>query len=129
MALGGRLRRYYINLGGTVGDIGAIRWGFRAPKDVYKNIGGDLGVFQVQDNDRSGIVYGANNPRPVRVRIRYLDAQPGGGEQNDILRSVVRFCEPDKLNDVLFGSINGKKVFVNGVDKEFDIESVTIVGQ
>jgi hypothetical protein len=30
---------------------------------------------------------------------------------------------------VLFGSINGKKIFVNGVDKEFDIESVTLVGQ
>jgi len=129
MALGGRLRRYYVYLGGTIGDIGAIRFGFRAPKDVYKNIGDDLGVKEVQDNDRSGIVYGANNPRPAKVRISYLDAQPGGGEQNDIVRSVVRYCEPDKLNDVLFGSINGKKVFVKGVDKEFDIESVTLLGQ
>lgn len=127
-SLGGRMRRYFINLGGGQANVGAIRWGFRAPQNVYKNIGGDLGVTEVTDAERSGIVYGANQPRPARVRIAYLDAETGGGETNDKVRTVVRFCDPDALGDVLFGSINGKKVFVNGDDLEYDIENVTLLG-
>jgi hypothetical protein len=126
----GRQRRYFLNLGGAVGNIGAIRWGFKAPKDIYKNIGSDLGVTEVADNNRTGIVYGCNQPRPVRVQIAYVSAQAGGGEANDIKRSVKRFCEPDNLNSVLFGSVNGKKVFVCDLDDgggtEYDIDNVTI---
>lgn len=126
----GRLRRYYCNLGGTLANIGAIKWGFRAPKDTYKNIGANMGVIQVDATNRGGIVYGANQPRPARVNITYVSANLGGGEGNDIVRSVRRFCDPDSLNDVLFGSINGKKIFVVDLDDgggtEYDIENVTL---
>ena len=130
----GTLQRHYINLGGTVANIAAIRWGFKAPKDSYKNLAAGLGVTIVQDNDRSGITYGANSPRPVRVRIAYKAAQAGGGgaggTANDISRAVRRFCEPDKLNEVLFGSLNGQKVAVVDLDdggtSEYDVDNVTM---
>lgn len=126
----GTLQRHYINLGGSVANVGAIRWGFKAPKDTYKNTAGGLGVNLVTDADRSGIVYGANQPRPVRVRIAYKQGQLLGGTANDLVRSVRRFCEPDKLNEVLFGSLNGTKVFVVDMDDgggtEHDIDNVTL---
>ena len=119
----GRLRRYYLNLGGTIGNLGAIKWGFRAPKDCYKGIGSGVGVTEVSDNDRNGIVYGVNTPRPVRISITFVSADGGGGEGNDNIGHAKRFCDPDTLNDVLFGSLNGLKVNVNGAD--YDIENVT----
>lgn len=128
----GRLRRYYIDLGGALANVGAIRWGFKAPKDSYKTIAGDLGVTEVADNNRSGIVYGCRQPKPARVSISYVAADLGGGEGNDAVRSVKRFCEYDNLNNVLFGSLNGKKVFVVDMDDgggtEYDIENVTLPG-
>lgn len=130
----GTLERHFINLGGTVANIAAIRWGFRAPKDAYKNIGAGLGVTTVSDNNRSGIVYGANSPKPVRVRISYKEgAAAGGGNAgtaNDVTRSVRRFCEPDKIGEVTFGSLNGQKIFVVDLDdgggSEHDIDNVTL---
>lgn len=124
--MAGRNRFYYINLGGTVANVGAIRWGFRAPKDTYKNIAADLGVVEVKDNKIQGVVFGTNKPKPARVRLSYTDAQAGGGEGNDLIKSVVRYCEYDKLNAVLFGSINGKKVVVKG--NSYDINDTTLVG-
>lgn len=130
MATLGRLRRYFINLGGGVADVGAIKWGFRAPKNAYKNIASGLGVTEVKDNNTAGITYGANKPVPARVNIYYIDAQAGGadgGEANDIIRKAVRYCEYDKLNQVLFGSINGKKIYIPQVEKEFNIESTNLI--
>ena len=130
----GTLVRHYVNLGGTVANIAAIRWGFRAPRDTYKNIGSGLGVTTVTDADKSGIVYGANTPRPVRVRISYKSTTLGGGgnagTSNDVARSVRRLCEPDKLNSVLFGGLNGTKDDVVDLDDggttEYDIDNVTL---
>ena len=126
----GTLQRHFINLGGGLANLGAIRWGFRAPKDTYKNVAAGLGVNLVDDTNRTGIVYGANQPRPVRVRVMYKAANAGGGTGNDVARGVRRFCEPDKLNEVLFGSLNGQKIFVVDMDDgggtEYDIDNVTI---
>ena len=126
----GTLQRYFINLGGGAANLAAIRWGFRAPKDTYKNVATGLGVNLVDDANRTGIVYGANQPRPVRVRIMYKAANTGGGTGNDVARGVKRFCEPDKLNEVLFGSLNGQNVFVVDMDDgggtEYPIDNVTI---
>lgn len=101
---------YYINLGGGLANVGAVRYAFYARKDSYKNIGGDLGVVKARDTDR-GLMFGCNSPKPVRVRLRLKNG-----------KSIIRFCEPDKVNRVTIGgALNGKKY--NGVD----IEKVTVV--
>ena len=125
------LQRHYINLGGTVGNIAAIKFGFKAPDFAYDNIAAGLGVIEVTDTNRGGIVYGANSPRPVRVRISFNRAGVLGGVGVTASGngSVIRFCEPDKLNDVLFGSLNALKVkTTGGVGTGNDINNVTIKG-
>ena len=107
----------YINLGGGLGNLGAIKFAFRCKKDAYKNIGYELGVSTAGDTD-DGLIFGMNNPRPVKVRINYVD-------DNRVNKSTIRFCEPDSVNNVTTGGgLNNKKVFVNG--KEYSITSVTI---
>ena len=117
MAVSGR---YFLNLGGTIANLGAIRWGFRAPSQAYDNIGDGLGVYKVDDANRTGISYGINQPRPARVRIAFSD------DAGTTYGSATRFCEPDNLNDVLFGSINSLQVFVAGT--AYQIDNVTIKG-
>lgn len=112
--------RYFVNVGGTVGNLGAVRWGFRAPGYAYDNIGTGMGVVKVADNNRSGIVYGANNPRPPRVRINYVKSVEKTG-------SAMRFCEADKLNETLFGSVNNLKIKIRTI--EYDINNITLVGK
>ena len=127
----GNLQRHYINLGGTVGNLGSVKFGFKAPDFAYDNIATGLGVVEVKDDNRSGIVYGANSPRPVRVRISFNRAGilGGLGATASGNGSVIRFCEPDKLNAVLFGSLNALKVkTTGGVGTGNDINNVTIKG-
>ena len=127
----GNLQRHYINLGGTVGNLGSVKFGFKAPDFAYDNIATGLGVVEVKDDNRSGIVYGANSPRPVRVRISFNRAGilGGVGVTASCNGSVIRFCEPDKLNSVLFGALNALKVkTTGGVGLGNDINNVTIKG-
>lgn len=118
MAIAGR---FFLNLGGTVANVGAIRWGFRAPANAYDEIGAGLGVSKVDDTNRTGISYGINQPRPARVRISYSESP---GQTISTTRHAIRFCEPDNLNDVLFGSINGKSINIGGIT--YPIQNVTI---
>jgi hypothetical protein len=109
---------YYINLGGTIGNIGAMRYAWRARKNLYKNIAADLGVKEAKDAEE-GLMYGANDPRPAVVRIHYTDS-------NGNAKSVKRFCEPDKISGVTTGGgLKKKKVWVNGT--EYQIHRCTIV--
>jgi hypothetical protein len=108
---------YFINLGGTVGNVGAMRFAWRGKKDAYKNIASELGVVLAKDTD-SGLMFGANSPRPAEVRIGYTAADGSN-------RSAVRFCEPDKIGNVTTGGkLNGKKIVIGG--KEYNINGVTI---
>lgn len=130
----GTLQRHYINIGGTAGNLASLKWGFRAPKDSYKNIAAGFGVVLVDDNNQGGIAYGCNQPKAARVRISYKAGSVGGGGAggtgNDVIRSVRRFCEYDLLNNVCFGSSNGLKVFVVDMDDgggtEYDIDNVSL---
>ena len=108
---------WYINLGGSVGDIGAMRYAWRGKANSYKNIGDALGVKKAKDTD-SGLMFGANSPKPAMVRISYTGA-------NGFSKTAVRFCEPDKIGDVTTGGkLNGKKIVINGT--EYNINDVSI---
>lgn len=111
---------YYINIGGGVGNVGAFKYAWKAPKDSYDGIAAELGVKKANDNE-PGLIYGANSPKPAKVRINY---KVGTGA-NSSTRSVTRFCEPDQVSAVTTGGkLNNKKIKIRG--KTFDIDSVTI---
>lgn len=111
---------FYINLGGGLADIGAVRFGFRAPVNAYDNIAGYMGVVPITDVQVSGVLFGANSPRPGKVRISYRT-----GGLASTRRGAIRYCEPDKLGDVTVGgAINGQQVVVNGA--KYEIDFVTI---
>ena len=115
---------YFVKIGGAVGDVGEIRFGFQAPDDAYNDIADELGVTEIKErNDRRGVGFGINYPKPPKVRIHYGDAELLGDDNS---RSCLRYCDPDKIGSVLNGSLNDKKVTVNGV--EFPIRSVSMPG-
>ena len=117
MATEAKTQVYYINLGGTVGNAGAMRYAWRGKKDAYKNIAAGLGVVLAKDTDK-GLMFGANSPKPAQVRIGYTDA-------NGNSKSTVRFCEPDQLNSVTTGgALNGKKIKIGA--NEYNINGVDI---
>jgi hypothetical protein len=120
MAESKRSELYYINLGGSVGNAGALRYAWRTPKGSYDNIAKALGAVKAKDTDK-GLIFGANSPKPVQVSISYqIDSNRTG--------NTIRFCEPDKVNSVTTGgALNGKKIKVRG--KEYQIDQVTIAGQ
>ncbi len=115
---------YTVNLGGTIGDIGAIRYGFNAPDDAYKNIGAGLGVTKRKDTD-TGVVFGCNRPKPAQVRITFKKSAASAVIGKSNRGSAVRMCEPDKIGEVtLGGTINGKKIRVGAFDYEIDNVSI-----
>lgn len=102
MATGGNAK-YYCRIGGAVGDIGEARFGFRAPDYAYDGIADELGITKLTDNASArGVLFGANYPKPPRVRLSGVD--PNLGEDKRV--SAVRYCDPDKLGRVLNGSLN-----------------------
>src|SRR6476469_5463028 len=108
---------FYINLGGGLANIGALRYAWRGKKNSYKNIGPDLGVETGKDTDNA-LLFGLNDPKPAKVRIHYTKADGETG-------SVIRFCEPDKINKVTTGgALKDKKINING--SEFKIHRVTL---
>jgi len=116
---------YYCKIGGAIGDIGESKFGFTAPDDAYEGIGDELGIIKLKEGaDRKGILFGANYPRPAKVRINYVDKNFGKG--NDRKKSVTRYCDPDKLGRVLNGSLNKTKINVRGV--KYAISSVSTLG-
>lgn len=127
------MAKYMVRIGGAVGDIGEVKYGFNAPDDAYDDIGDELGVVKLSgenalnESDLRGIAFGINSPKPPRIRISYLDRNRGdgeGGTNNDKIRSTIRFCDPDKVGRVLNGSIRDKKVTVRGTP--FDIQNISM---
>jgi hypothetical protein len=115
---------YTINLGGTIGDIGSIRYGFNAPDNAYKSIGAGLGVTKRKDTD-TGIVFGCNRPKPAQVRLTFRRSAASAVVGKSNRGSAVRFCEPDKIGEVtLGGTLNGKKITIGLFD--YDIDGVSI---
>lgn len=103
--------RFYVSIGGAVGDAGEIKYGFVAPSDAYENIAAELGVTKIGENsDAKGVAFGINYPKAPKVRINY-DATVNGVKRT---RSTLRFCDPDKIGQVLNGALNDKEIIVGG---------------
>jgi hypothetical protein len=109
--------------------------GFRAPKHAYDNIGSAMGVVTADDSTQ-GVVYGANSPKPAKVRISYkkglISAITGdtGNALTELLGSqlsgsATRWCEPDKIGDVTVGKALNKQTVRVGLF-EYEIDEVTI---
>lgn len=82
--------RYYIQLGG-------INYGFAVPKDSYKGLETTLGVKKVTGSTKN-VVYGANSPKPPRVRIR---TEKG--------KTYTRFIDDSKIKSAIIDSgLKGK---------------------
>lgn len=116
---------YAVNIGGSgLIDIGALKYQFRAPEDAYNDIGDILGVKKITDVD-FGV--GKNNRfAPVKVRISYI-FRAATSDIPAIIRSTIRFCDPDKVETVTIGrKLNSKKVTVAA--KAYDINNVSVIG-
>ena len=89
--MAGQTKIYYIQMGSQ------LKYGWRAQESAYSGIATQLGV-KAGSSTTKGIVFGANGGKPPRVRI---NLQSG--------KSVIRFCSPDKMADVLInGTLIGK---------------------
>lgn len=108
---------YYIKVGaGLGGAIAPFKYAFRAPDDAYKGLESALGVIKAKEGE-GGLVYGANSPKPARVRINF----EGGG-------STTRFCDPGKVEKVTIGgALNRKTVNISDRFRNKKISSVTSV--
>ena len=108
----------FINLGsGLGGAVAPIKYAWRTNNDApSKAIRDALGIKVAKENEKA-LVYGANSPKPARVRINF----EGGG-------STQSFCDPSKLENVTYGgAINKKKWDVKGRFFDRKISSVTSI--
>lgn len=118
------MAKYYINAGrGATG--GGVRLGFYANATAYDNIGGDLGVTKITGRAPTNIVFGANSPRPMKVRITYLIRRLGNG--NDETGSTIRFCDASRYEAVRGSALAGRKrVKIRG--RQFGILNISALG-
>ena len=116
--------RFYISIGGAVADAGEIKYGFSAPTEAYAGIADELGVKTISGSaDAKGVAFGINRPKPPRIRVNY--GTKTGSEETPV-GSVARFCDPDKLGQVLNGAINDKTIKVRG--KDYQVLGVSMPG-
>jgi hypothetical protein len=96
---------YYVKLG-------PVKFAWRATDAQYpSDFLSALGVSKAKDTD-DALVFGADSPRPPRVRINLKGSKP----------AIIRFCSPDKLESLTVkGSLNAKKY------KGTDVDSVVVV--
>lgn len=108
----------YINLGsGLKGTVSPVKYAWRINNDPPSAaILKALGWVKAKEAEK-GLVFGANSPKPARVRINF----EGGG-------STEAFCDPAKLEGVTYGgALNKKKWDVKGKFFDRKISSVTAI--
>lgn len=103
------MAKYYCKIGGAIGDIGEIKFGFYGPENAYKNCGAQLGVTKISSTSSArGVGFGTNRPKPPKVRISY--------KQGTTPKSTIRYCDTDKIGQVLNGGLNNNKVTVRSTE-------------
>ena len=86
--------------------VGNINLCWYAGDKDYDNIKEILGVSEPTEQDKD-LVFGANRPRPIRLRINTADG------------TYYRFCDPEKAEAIVKDqTLKGKKIKVNGEEKE-----------
>lgn len=100
-------------------SMGKWKYAWSTRSGAYDGIAASLGVKEVGASEQD-VVYGANYPKPPQVRISYII----GTGANAKVQSVTRFCSPDKIKDVLNGSLRGKTIEVD--EKSYRIDSVSL---
>lgn len=100
-------KRHWVRLGGAVGDVGELKFGFQAPDYSYDGIADELGVKEITDNNSAkGVAFGTNYPKPPKVRLSGLRSKKQA--------SAIRYCDPDKMGRVLGGSLADATVKTRG---------------
>lgn len=118
------MAKYYINAGrGATG--GGVRLGFYANNTAYDGIGQQLGVVKIRGRVPTNIVFGANSPRPMKVRITYLIRRLGNG--NDETGSTIRFCDASRYERIRGSALSGRaRIRVRG--NRYRILNVSALG-
>jgi hypothetical protein len=105
---------HYITINGNGSN---FKYAWRAPKGSYGTLAKELGVTLAKATEK-GLVFGANSPKPPEISITYYKK----GNSGDTA-STTRFCDHEKLQNVLTGSLKGKKLSVRG--KSYTIVSAS----
>lgn len=117
-------KRHFVKIGGSVGDVGEIKYGFVANENAYDGIADELGVTIINENsDAKGVAFGINYPKAPKVRINYVVDGTGSDART---RSTKRFCDPDKIGQVLNGALNDKEINVS--NNTYKIRSCSVPG-
>ncbi len=108
----------FINLGaGLSGATSPVKYAWRYANDAPGKAIRDALGYKVAKENEKGLVFGANSPKPSRVRINF----EGGG-------STTAFCDPGKLENVTVGgALNKKKWDVKGKFFDRKISTVTSI--
>lgn len=90
---------YYINLNGGGGS--TFKYAWYATTEKYDGIATDAGITKAGANE-TGLVFGANSPKPPSVRLNLEASGVAAGSQTI-------FVDPANYAAVLGGSLNGKQ--------------------
>lgn len=103
-----------VKIGGAVADAGEIRYGWNTNPKNYEGLDDELGISELdKDEAAKNVVFGANKPKPPRVRISYgKKVTVNGVETLERKGSRTIYCDPDKVGRILGGSMRGKAIQV-----------------
>ena len=85
---------------------GGGKYAWEAEEDKYKDIAATLGIKKASNTTKS-LFFGANKPKPPRIRLNFEDGGVGG---NVCRGSQLVFCAPGKIDEATAqGKLTGKK--------------------
>ncbi len=96
MARTGKKQVFYIKLGRNIPGFG-VKYAWNGRESDYKGIAKEFGV-DVAKAKEDGLIFGANNPKPARVRVYTENG-----------KAYTRWCDTGLIDSLtLRGNANGK---------------------